>query len=77
MNKRMLELYRQAQVPYTAIDPSNNMPYQTTTFSAEKFAELLITAVMTEVRDEVQYQSGWTLADIVTERVKKEFGVTQ
>jgi hypothetical protein len=77
MNKRMLELYRQAQVPYTAIDPSNNMPYQTTTFSAEKFAELIISSVMAEVRDEVQYQSGWTLADIVTERVKKEFGVTQ
>jgi hypothetical protein len=77
MNERMLELYRQAHVPYTAIDPSNNMPYQTTTFSAEKFAELLITAVMTEVRDEVQYQSGWTLADIVTERVKKEFGVEE
>jgi hypothetical protein len=43
----------------------------------EKFAELIISSVMAEVRDEVQYQSGWTLADIVTERVKKEFGVTQ
>jgi hypothetical protein len=42
MNERMLELYRQAHVPYTAIDPSNNMPYQTTTFSAEKFAELIV-----------------------------------
>ena len=42
MNKRILELYRQAQVPHTAIDPSNNMPYQTTTFSAEKFAELIV-----------------------------------
>ena len=42
MNERMLELYRQAQVPYTAIDPSNNMPYETTTFSAEKFAELIV-----------------------------------
>jgi hypothetical protein len=42
MNERMLELYRQSHVPYTAIDPSNNMPYQTTTFSAEKFAELIV-----------------------------------
>lgn len=42
MNKRTLELYRQAQVPHTAIDPSNNMPYETTTFSAEKFAELIV-----------------------------------
>lgn len=42
MNKRMLELYRQAQVPDTAIDPSNNMPYETTRFSADKFAELIV-----------------------------------
>ena len=43
----------------------------------EKFSELLITAVMAEVRDEIQYEYDWTLADIVTERVKKECGVTQ
>jgi len=42
MNEKMLELYRQAQVPHTAIDPSNNMPYETTTFSAEKFAKLIV-----------------------------------
>ncbi len=38
----MLELYKQAQVPDTAIDPSNNMPYETTRFSADKFAELIV-----------------------------------
>jgi hypothetical protein len=42
MNERMAELYRQAQVPYTAIDPSNNMPYETTCFSADTFAELIV-----------------------------------
>ncbi len=42
MSKRILELYRQAQVPDTAIDPSNNMPYETTRFSADKFAELIL-----------------------------------
>ena len=42
MNERIRELYRQAQVPHTAIDPSNNMPYETTTFSANKFAELIV-----------------------------------
>lgn len=42
MNERMLELYRRAQVPDTAIDPSNNMPYETTRFSADKFAELIV-----------------------------------
>ncbi len=46
MNERMLELYRQAQVSDTAIDPSNNMPYETTTFSAEKFAELIVIECM-------------------------------
>jgi hypothetical protein len=42
MNERMLELYKQAQVSCTAIDPSNNMPYETTCFSADKFAELIV-----------------------------------
>jgi predicted transcriptional regulator len=41
----------------------------------KKFSELLITAVMAEVRDEVQYEYDWTIAEIVTERVKKAFGV--
>ena len=49
----MLELYRQAQVPHTAIDPSNNMPYETTTFSAEKFAELIVRECMKESWDEI------------------------
>lgn len=44
MNSVILELYRQSQVPYTAIDPSNNMPYETTTFCADKFAELIVAA---------------------------------
>lgn len=52
-----------------------NEETQTWEFDREKFAELLISAVIAEVRDEVQYQLDWTLADIVTERVKKEFGV--
>ena len=42
MNPRIIELYKQAQVPDTAIDPSNNMPYETTCFSADKFAELIV-----------------------------------
>lgn len=42
MNERMFLLYKQAQVPYTAVDPSNNMPYETTCFSADKFAELIV-----------------------------------
>jgi hypothetical protein len=42
MNERIRELYKQAHVPDTAIDPSNNMPYETMCFSADKFAELII-----------------------------------
>ena len=43
----------------------------------EKFAELLISAVMSEVKDEVQFQCGWANAEIVENRVKKVFGVEQ
>jgi hypothetical protein len=50
MNERILELYKQAQVPDTAIDPSNNMPYETTRFSADKFAELIVRECMTVAR---------------------------
>jgi hypothetical protein len=42
MNKHLLELYKLAQVPCTLKDPSNNMPYETTCFSADKFAELIV-----------------------------------
>jgi len=51
MNEQMLELYRRAQVPYTAIDPSNNMPYETTTFSAEKFAELIVRECLNQLQE--------------------------
>ena len=57
MNERMLELYRQAQLPHTAIDPSNNMPYETTTFSAEKFAELIIAECVKVAND--NFNSGF------------------
>jgi hypothetical protein len=43
----------------------------------EKFAQLLISAVMAEVEDEVQYQCGRANAVIVENRVKKEFGVKE
>jgi len=47
MNERMLKLYKKAYVPAIAIDPSNNLHYETTTFSAEKFAELIVKECMT------------------------------
>ena len=42
MNERLIELYKQAHLPDTKIDPSNNMPYESKSFSAEKFAELIV-----------------------------------
>ena len=72
MNKRIQELAEQAW-DATAVSPEFGHPVS----FAEKFAELLIAAVMAEVRDEVQYEYDWTIADIVTERVKKTFVVTQ
>jgi hypothetical protein len=74
MNERIRDLYKQAGMKFYG---SSGNSFDIREFNPEKFSELFITAVMAEVRDEVQYQSGWTLADIVTERVKKEFGVTQ
>ncbi len=90
MNKRMIELYRQAQVPDTAIDPSNNMPYETTRFSADKFAELIVRECMNiadgqkkwvedmEVFNE--HDATWNRARIqqsqqIVDKIKQHFGV--
>jgi hypothetical protein len=78
MNERMLELYRRAQVPDTAIDPSNNMPYETTRFSADKFAELIVrecAQVCLEQRDpgNLNYKPSVKFA----EAVKQHFGVQE
>jgi hypothetical protein len=54
---------------------SDNIDLDKTNLDLEKFAELLISAVMSEVKDEVQFQCGWANAEIVENRVKKEFGV--
>lgn len=89
MNKRMIELYRQAQVPDTAIDPSNNMPYETTRFSADKFAELIVRECMNiadgqkkwvedmEVFNE--HDATWNRARIqqsqqIVDKIKQHFG---
>lgn len=70
MNEKIRNLVRQAE-EYTMAhyDPDFDDDFRS------KFAELLITAVMAEVKDEVQFQCGWANAEIVENRVKKEFGV--
>jgi hypothetical protein len=75
MNERMLKLYKQAQVPHTAIDPSNNMLYETTIFSAEKFAELIVKecAVVAHNTAEGETTYGW----MVGNKIKEHFGVKE
>ena len=74
MNERMLELYKKAQVPDIAIDPSNNMPYETTRFSADKFAELIVrecgVALSPMLRDMVSRGQAYDL-------IKQHFGVEE
>ncbi len=92
MNKRMIELYRQAQVPDTAIDPSNNMPYETTRFSADKFAELIVRECMNIadgqkkwVEDMVVFNeqdATWNRARIqqsqqIVDKIKQHFGIKE
>jgi hypothetical protein len=75
MNAKMLELYRQAQVPHTAIDPSNNMPYETTCFSADKFAELIVRECA--IIDFCKSPAGLTgeQDNNVSKMIKQHFGV--
>jgi hypothetical protein len=75
MNERMLELYRRAQVPGIAIDPTNNMHYETTYFSAEKFAELIVLECMKAADDgmaQVTMRVEWP-----SYHIKKHFGVEE
>jgi hypothetical protein len=77
MNERIRELADQIlpnEKEFHQGDPKE-WGYFFTGEELEKFAELLISAVMSEVKDEVQFQCGWANAEIVENRVKKEFGV--
>jgi hypothetical protein len=74
MNANMLELYKQAQVPCTAIDPSNNMPYETTCFSADKFAELIVKECA-DCAYHMEKDSGPITADLIKIRIMSLIGV--
>lgn len=43
----------------------------------EKFAQLIIKECLAQVHDEVQYEHDWKLADAVSKRVLKHFGVEE
>ena len=55
----MLELYQQAHIDYTAIDPSNNMPYKSTCFSADRFAELIVNECINQCAYMPNSNDGW------------------
>ena len=80
MNKLVLDLYRRAHVPSTAIDPSNNMPYETTSFSADRFAELIVRECAThlQVTDYGDIITGGnTVAEIAAVDLLELFGVNE
>lgn len=70
MNKRIEELAEQAgRWCYDNYDIPTQERFQ------EKFAELIVQECLEQVRDEVQYEYDWKLADAVTKRVLEHFGV--
>ena len=84
MNKRMLELYQQAHIDYTAIDPSNNMPYKSACFSADRFAELIIQECTNFIDNWEEYQikmseqvHGFIPPTGGSDHLKEHFGVEQ
>jgi hypothetical protein len=77
MNKRLLELYKQAQIPGIAIDPTNNMHYETTHFSAEKFAELIVRECMEQVWYTREDGINGNVSEVIKDRIKQHFGVEE
>jgi hypothetical protein len=81
MNDRMFELYKQAHLSYTAIDPSNGTPYEASTFSANEFAELIIQKCIMLVDstpiayDDYRKQIEKEMRDDCRDRLKNHFGV--
>ena len=71
MNKLVLDLYRRAHVPSTAIDPSNNMPYETTQFSADRFAELIVEECLSTIKTQALEKP---LSDYYVAQIRKHFG---
>ena len=71
MNPRIKELAEQALFE-SDFDDEQNIK-----ITMDIFAELVIRECLEQVRDEVQYEYDWKLADAVSERVKKHFGVEE
>lgn len=87
MNERTLQLYKAAHVMYTVNDPSNNMPYETAVFSADKFTELIVQECLDLIQKEVslKYKDGGESEDfmggyyvgslLARVKIKQHFGI--
>lgn len=56
--------------PHTPIDWSNDYSIE-----LNELAKLIINECIAQARDEVQYHSNWEVADHVSTRLKRHFGV--
>ena len=72
MNKLLQKLANQCRTEYH--DRHGDYIEQ---FDEEKFAEMLIRECLEQVRDEVQYEHDWKLANDVVKRVLEHFGVEE
>lgn len=77
MNEQMLKLYKLAHLPHIARDPSNNMPYETTLFSPDRFAELIVQECMEQVHYTRTDMINDNISQVIKERMAKHFGVEE
>ena len=73
MNERIQELIQAA----TRVIEPNDPDYRLEIFDKQLFAEMLIRECLEQVRDEVQYEHDWKLADAVSTRLLEHFGVEE
>lgn len=73
MNKQIKKLIKQA----TKVVEPNDPDYRHEFFDKEKFAKLIVRECLEQVRDEVQYEHDWKLADAVSTRLLEHFGVEE
>ena len=73
MNRRMREPFH--TLMWKASIGYNDSWSQVDPEVLEKFAESIVRECLEQVRDEVQYEYDWKLADAVTKRVLEHFGV--
>jgi hypothetical protein len=78
MNERIRELTFKAGAKLYSEPPTRAVTGVTMSFeSVEKFAELIVQECCKVVRDEIQYQDSYDMADGVIDGVKNYFGVEE